>query len=391
MTEIFNIPSFHFMAKPVGAKCNLNCEYCYFLEKKNLYKGSNFRMSDEVLEEYICQYMSAQQIPFVTISWQGGEPTLIGIDFYKKSIEFVEKYKKPNIQIEYTLQTNGTNMTQEWCDFFIENDFLVGVSIDGTKMMHDKFRKDKQGKSVFDKIIKNITLMQKNNVKFNVLVTVNSFNVKKPLKIYRFLRDELNIQFMHFIPIVEPNQNNGESIVSRCSISGETYGKFMIEIFDEWIKRDVGTVFVDLFDMILAKHYGEPHGACVFAPTCGTALVLEHTGDVYSCDHFVNKENFLGNIAKEQLLELVNSKQQIKFANAKEKMLPKKCINCDVLFICNGGCPKDRIIKNNKEKYKLNYLCDGYSMIFHHTSKPMKKMVKLLLEGKPPREIMNKN
>lgn len=348
-------------------------------------------MSDEVLEEYICQYMSAQQIPFVTISWQGGEPTLIGIDFYKKSIEFVEKYKKPNIQIEYTLQTNGTNMTQEWCDFFIENDFLVGVSIDGTKMMHDKFRKDKQGKSVFDKIIKNITLMQKNNVKFNVLVTVNSFNVKKPLKIYRFLRDELNIQFMHFIPIVEPNQNNGESIVSRCSISGETYGKFMIEIFDEWIKRDVGTVFVDLFDMILAKHYGEPHGACVFAPTCGTALVLEHTGDVYSCDHFVNKENFLGNIAKEQLLELVNSKQQIKFANAKEKMLPKKCINCDVLFICNGGCPKDRIIKNNKEKYKLNYLCDGYSMIFHHTSKPMKKMVKLLLEGKPPREIMNKN
>lgn len=382
-----NITSFHLMAKPIGAKCNLNCEYCYFLEKEELYKKSDFRMNDAVLESYIKQYINAQNVPHVMISWQGGEPTIIGLDFYKKAVQLIKKYKKPGMIIEQTMQTNGTYLTKEWCDFFRENNFLIGLSIDGPRDVHDVFRKDKSGKSVFESVVSAVRMMQECHVDFNLLTTINSANVDRPLEIYKFLKDDLGGKFIHFIPVVE-HDNNGQAM--HATPSPMAYGRFINVIFDEWIKNDVGDVFIDLFDMILAVHYGVPHTVCVHAPTCGTALVLEHTGDVYSCDHFVEKKHLLGNILETPLVEMVNSDQQKKFGMKKLHSLSQKCLDCDARAICHGGCPKGRFISVEDEDQKIHYLCEGYKEIFYHTYDKMQEMSVLLKKGQAPRNIMKK-
>ena len=283
-------PAFHLLAKPTGAICNLDCAYCFFLSKEELYPGSKFRMTDEILENYIRQYIEAQQIPEVTISWQGGEPTLMGLEFFQKSVELVEKYKKPGMQISYSMQTNGTKLDDAWAKFFKENNFLIGISIDGPPEIHDIYRKDKGGRGSFDQVKRGLDFLKKHKVDFNILCTVHAENGDHPLEVYRYFRDELAAEFVQFIAIVERDNQTGfqeGARVTKRSIKSKQYGRFLSAIFDEWIKTDVGRVYVQIFDVALGAWYGQPPSLCIFAPTCGNALAMEHNGDLYSCDHFV--------------------------------------------------------------------------------------------------------
>jgi uncharacterized protein len=379
------LPSFHLMAKPVGASCNLDCDYCYFVNNKEAISDKEL-MSDELLDLYLKQLFESHETPKVTVAWQGGEPTLAGLEFYKKSVELAEKHKKPGQEIEYTIQTNGILLTDEWCEFFKENKFLVGISIDGPKELHDKYRKNKAGKSVFEKVVRGIKLLQKYNIEFNALIAVNSKNVEKPLEVYKYLRDDLGIKFMHFIPIVERDKKNK---VKEFSVKPGQYGKFLNVIFDEWVRKDVGNVFVQMFDNALASWVQAPQPACVFAPACGTALILMPEGGVYSCDHFANKKNLLGNIKDKPLSGLVSSEKQYEFGQNKKETLTSECKNCDYLFACNGGCPKNRFEKISKEENKKNYLCSDYIKIFGHINKSMGRMAWLIRAGREASEIMN--
>jgi uncharacterized protein len=393
-----NIPqAFHLMAKPTGAVCNLDCKYCFFLSKERLYPGSRFRMTDEVLETYIRQYLDAQHIPEVTISWQGGEPTLMGLDFFRRSVEFVKKYQKPNTTIQYTIQTNGTLLDDEWGAFFREHNFLVGISIDGPPELHDAYRVDKGGKPSFDRVKRGLDFLKAHNVDFNILCTVHAANGDHPLEVYRFFRDELNAQFVQFIAIVERDNQTGYqegSAVTDRSVTAEQYGNFLIGIFDEWVRRDVGRVFVQLFDVALAAWVGAPPALCVFSPTCGSALAMEHTGDLYACDHFVEPNYFLGNIQETPMVELVASDEQRKFGQDKLDTLPRYCLECEVRFACHGACPKNRFITSPPGEATpdgepgLNYLCAGYRAFFNHIDRPMRIMASLLRQNRAPAEIM---
>jgi uncharacterized protein len=343
-------------------------------------------MSNKVLKEYIQQYIETVKVPEVTFAWQGGEPTLMGIDFFKKALEYQNKYKNPGINIYNTIQTNGTLLNDEWCEFFCENNFLVGISIDGPKELHDTYRVDKENQSTFKRVIRGLNLLKKHEVEFNILATVNKTNGEHPLEVYKFFRNELGVKFIQFIPIVE--QKLGESLVSKESVRPEQYGKFLISIFDEWVKNDVGEVFLQIFDAALASWVNYPQSVCVFAPTCGTAMIIEHNGDIYACDHFVNPEHLLGNITKTPLEKLVNSSSQYKFGKNKTNKLPQQCLNCKIKFACNGACPKDRLSKTSHEIYGLNYLCSSYKEFFSHINWPMKIMATLYKQGKDPSEIM---
>ncbi len=350
-------PAFHLLAKPTGAICNLNCTYCFFLSKEELYPVSKFRMTDEVLEDYLRQYIEAQQIPEVTISWQGGEPTLMGLDFFQKSVELVEKYKKPGMQISYSMQTNGTKLDDAWGKFLKANNFLMGISIDGPPDIHDYYRKDKGGHGSFDQVKRGLDHLKKHQVDFNILCTVHAENGGQPLEVYRYFRDELEAEFIQLIPIVERDNDTGfqeGSKVTKRSIKSKQYGKFLIAIFDEWIKTDVGRVYVQIFDVALGAWYGQTPSLCIFAPTCGNTLAIEHNGDLYSCDHFVEPKYFLGNIQEENMLELVASEQQRKFGRDKLDTLPRYCQECEVRFMCNGGCPKNRFTKTPEGEGGLN-------------------------------------
>ena len=307
------------MAKPIGAICNLNCKYCFYTPKKELYPDMNTGMSDEVLEEYTRQYIDAMKIPEITFAWQGGEPTLMGIEFFKKAIKYQEKYKKPGMQIYNTIQTNGILLDDEWCQFFRENNFLVGISIDGPQELHDAYRKDKKGNPSFDQVMHGIRLMQKHGVEFNILATVNRVNADHPLEVYKFFKDEVGAKYIQFIPIVElvSEDSNGNIKVSDESVLPEQYGKFLTTIFDEWIKNDVGEVYVQIFDAALASWVDYPPSVCIFAPTCGTAMIIEHNGDMYACDHFVDPDHLLGNIMDTKLDELVLSSKQFQFGKIK--------------------------------------------------------------------------
>ncbi|HEY8484134.1 MAG TPA: anaerobic sulfatase maturase, partial [Longimicrobiales bacterium] len=341
-------PGFHLLAKPTGAICNLACQYCFFLSKEALYPGSRFRMSDELLETYIRQLIESHRVPEVTVAWQGGEPTLMGLDFFRRSIEYQAKYRKPGITIRNTIQTNGTLLDDEWCAFFKEHDFLVGISIDGPRELHDAYRVTKGGKPTFDRVMQGLRLLQKHGVEYNVLTTIHAANAAHPLEVYRFLRDEAGARFIQFIPIVERENGigfpNGTRVTER-SVTAEQFGRFLIAVFDEWVRRDVGRVFVQMFDVALANWVGVPPGLCVHSPTCGTALALEHNGDVYSCDHFVEPEHLLGNINDRHLVDLVASERQRRFGRAKLDTLPRYCRECSVRFACHGGCPKDRFVE----------------------------------------------
>jgi uncharacterized protein len=380
-------PAFHLLAKPRGAICNLDCKYCFYLSKEDLYKGSTFRMTDEMLETYIRQLIESHDIPEVTVAWQGGEPTLMGLDFFRRSIVYEKEYAKPGMKIQNTIQTNGTLINDEWAAFFKENDFLVGLSIDGPREMHDFYRVDRQGEPTFDKVMRGLRFLQKHGVEWNALTTIHYANENHPVEVYRFLRDECKAQFIQFIPIVErltPDSN----MVTERSTTAEQYGKFLVGVFEEWVRRDIAKVYVQMFDVALANWHGEPSGLCVHSKTCGGALAIEHNGDLYSCDHFVTPQYKLGNIKEKHMLELVGSDPQVKFGNDKFDMLPKYCRECEVRFACHGGCPKDRFITTPDGEPGLNYLCPGFKIFFNHIDKPMRMMSQLLKQNRAPAEIM---
>ncbi len=378
------LQAFHVMAKPTGAKCNLECDYCFFLKKDRLYPDSDFRMTDETMEAYLRQTIEGHRVPQVTIAWQGGEPTLMGLDFFRRSIEVQKKYLRPGMRIENTLQTNGVLIDEEWCKFLSENNFLIGLSLDGPRRLHDAYRHDKGGKSVFDKVVRAARLMQEHQVEFNILCTVNAKNSRHPLEVYRFFRDELEARYIQFIPIVERDNESGYQEGTRVTdrtVDPEQYGRFLIEIFDEWVRRDVGFMFVQFFDGVLASYIRGYSSLCVLTPTCGEGVALEHNGDLYSCDHFVEPRYLLGNIGQTSLAELVASETQRSFGQAKSSTLPKYCRECPYLFTCHGECPKNRILNSPDGEPGLNWLCAGLKAFFAHVDRPMKIMADLLRRG----------
>lgn len=383
--------AFHIMTKPRGPICNLDCQYCFYLKKEALYTDSNFLISDEFLESFTRQYIEAQRVPEVTFAWQGGEPILMGVDFFKRAIHFQKKYHKPGMRIHNSIQTNGTMLDDDWGQFFKQNDFLIGLSLDGPREMHDAYRMDKGGNPTFDRVMNGISILKKHKVEFNILTCVSSANARHPLEVYHFLRDEIKTQFIQFTPVVERDNQTGcqegNPVTSR-TVSGKEYGHFLISIFDEWVKRDVGRVFVQIFDVALGVWYGQPAGLCIFNQTCGTALAMEHNGDLYSCDHFVEPRYLLGNIKDNNLLPLVGSEAQIRFGQNKYVTLPNYCRECEVRFICNGGCPKNRILATPDGETGLNYLCDGYLAFFTHIDADMQEMVRMLQNRRPPANIM---
>jgi uncharacterized protein len=344
-------------------------------------------MTDEMLETYIRQLIEAHSTPDVTVAWQGGEPTLMGLDFFRRSIVYEKEYAKPGMKVLNTIQTNGTLINDEWAAFFKENEFLVGLSIDGPREMHDFYRVDRQGEPTFDKVMRGLGYLQKYGVEWNALTTIHHANADHPVEVYRFLRDECKAEFIQFIPIVErltPDSN----MVTERSTTAEQYGKFLVGVFDEWVRRDVARVYVQMFDVALANWHGEPSGLCVHSKTCGGALAIEHNGDLYSCDHFVTPKYKLGNIKEKHMIELVASEAQVEFGQDKFDTLPKYCRECEVRFACHGGCPKDRFIKTPDGEPGLNYLCAGYKIFFNHIDKPMRTMSHLLQQNHAPAEIM---
>ena len=366
------------MIKPRGPICNLDCAYCYYLAKERLYPGSDFSLSDELLETFTRQYIEAQRVPEVTFGWQGGEPLLMGLDFFRRAVALQDKHRKPGMRVVNALQTNGTLLDDAWCRFFREHDFLVGLSLDGPREAHDAYRADKGGRPTFDRVMAGLALLREHGVEFNILATVHAANADRPIEVYRFLRDEVDARFIQFIPIV---QREGGGVSAR-SVVAEQFGRFLIAVFDEWVRRDVGRVFVQIFDVALAAWVGAPPGLCVFDETCGNALVLEHNGDLYACDHFVDPHYRLGNILQTPLVDLVGSERQRRFGLDKRDALPETCRVCEVRFVCNGGCPKNRL-------QGLNYLCEGYKAFFQHVDGPMRFMAAELEARRPPANIMH--
>jgi uncharacterized protein len=387
-------PYTHVLAKPTGAICNLGCEYCYFLAKEAFYPGSRFRMADALLESYIRQYIEAQRTDLVTLGWQGGEPTLMGLDFFERSVAYARKHARPGMRIEHSIQTNGTLLDDAWCAFFREHGFLVGLSLDGPRELHDIYRLDKGGAPTFDKVMRGARLLEKHGVEFNILVTVNAANADHPLEVYRFVRDELGTQWVQFIPIVERINADGRTLVQEGetvtarSVGPEQWGRFLNAVFDEWLRRDVGAMYVSMFEAALASWLGLPPAMCVFAETCGNALALEHNGDVYACDHFVEPRYLLGNIQERHLVDLVASEKQREFGAAKRETLPRYCRDCAVRFACHGECPKNRFGRTPDAEPGLNYLCAGYKAFFTHIDRPMRIMAQLYRLGRAPSEIM---
>ena len=401
MTQSTLPPRIHVLAKPSGATCNLACSYCFFLDKELLYPNSNFRMSEETLEAYIRQLIETHRSNQVTVAWQGGEPTLMGVDFYRKAIAYQEKYARQGMTFENTMQTNGTLLDDEWCQFFKENNFLIGISIDGPRHMHDAHRVDKGGKPTFDRVMRGLRLLQKHGVEYNILVTVNRLTADHPLEVYRFLRDEARTTWIQFIPVIERLNPGGLNLiqegeqVSPRSVRPEQFGRFLIRVFDEWVHNDVGKIYVQTFEAALRNWLNMPSsGMCVFEKTCGYGLALEHNGDLYACDHFVEPDYLLGNIIAQPMIELVGSDQQYKFGQDKYDTLPKYCLECPVLFACNGECPKNRFITSPPGEATpdgesgLNYLCAGYKAFFQRVDEPMKIMAMLLRTNRPASDVM---
>lgn len=383
--------AFHVMAKPTGARCNCTCDYCFFLKKEDLYPGSDFRMSDEVMESYIRQMIEAHRAPEVQIAWQGGEPTLMGLDFFERAVDVERKYARPGQCIVNTLQTNGLLIDETWCRFLRDNDFLVGLSVDGPREIHDVYRRDKGGKSVFDRVIRAARLMQNHGVAFNILCTVNAANSHRPLEVYRFFRDKLRARYLQLIPIVERADETGARQGARLterSVEPAEYGRFLIAIFDEWVRRDVGAMFVTFFDSVLASYVLGESTACVLRRECGDALALEHNGDLYACDHFVEPGHRLGNIMETPLAELVGSKRQHSFGRAKANTLPQVCRDCRFLFACHGECPKNRVLATPDGEPGLSWLCEGLKAFFSHTDRAMRIMARLLERGQPASGVM---
>lgn len=379
------------MAKPTGSKCNLDCAYCFYLTKEQMYPESNFRASDEVMEQHIRQMIEAHRTSEVTFAWQGGKPTLMGLDCFRRAVELEKKCAKPGMQIENTFQTNGVLLNEEWCKFFHEQNFLIGLSIDGPHHLHDAYRYDKGDAGTFDKVMRAARLMQEHKVELNVLCAVNSVNSQHPLEVYRFFRDELGVRYVQFIPIVERDNKTGDQEGTRItgrSVRPEQWGKFLIDIFDEWVHRDVGVMFVPFFDAVLASYVHGYSTVCVLQPTCGQSVALEHTGDIYSCDHYVEPKHWLGNIKDSPIETLVSSEKQRAFGQEKSTTLPDYCRKCEFLFTCHGECPKNRVLMTPDGEPGLNWLCAGLKAFYAHTQRPMRMMAELLRRGRYADEIM---
>ena len=390
------------MSKPVGPICNLGCAYCFYLDKEKLYgSGESWRMSDPVLEAYISQYIQQQDVPEISFAWQGGEPTLLGVEFFQKVVALQQRYAQGKT-ITNALQTNGTLLTDSWCEFFTANKFLIGMSVDGPRELHDQYRVDKNGKPTFAAVMRGVELLKKHKTDFNTLTVVNRANVVQPLEVYRFLK-EMGSSFMQFIPLVEraPSEPSISDLaeppvpgmpaavpVTPWSVPAAVYGDFLCTIFDHWVRRDVGTIFVQLFDVALGNWMGMGPSLCVFAPTCGKAMALEHNGDLYSCDHYVYPRYLLGNITHKPLRDLVYSPQQLKFGADKSATLPRYCRRCPVLFACHGECPKHRFATTPDGEPGLNYLCPSYRKFFQHIDAPMKQMAGFLRARQPAANIM---
>jgi uncharacterized protein len=381
-------PAFHVMIKPRGPICNLDCKYCYYLSKQELYPGSPFRMPDDVLESFVRQYIEAQRVPEVTFGWQGGEPLLMGLDFFQRVVELQTKYAPPGMTVKNALQTNGVLIDEAWCDFFRQHNFLIGISLDGPRELHDAYRLDRGQQPTFERVMRGLRQLQSAEVEYNLLTTVHAANGDHPLEVYRFFRDEIGARFMQFIPVVQRDPANpGQAL--PYSVKARQYGQFLIEIFDEWVRQDVGQVFVQIFDVALSAWLGQNPSLCIFSETCGQALAIEHNGDLYSCDHFVNPENLLGNIIELPMRDMVASGQQRRFGQDKRDTLPEYCRSCEVRFTCNGGCPKNRFIQTPDGESGLNYLCEGYKAFFTHIDGPMRFMAEALKNRQPPALVIS--
>ena len=401
--------AFHVLAKPTGAVCNLDCTYCFFLSKELLYPGSGFRMAGDLLELYLSQLIEAHAgAPEVVVAWQGGEPTMMGLDFFRRAVRLADGMRRPGQRIAHTMQTNGTLLDDEWGEFLAAQGFLVGLSVDGPRDIHDAYRVDKGGKGSFDRVMRGLGVLRRHGVDWNALGTVHAANQDRGLETYRFLRDECGARFMQFIPIVErttpdllPVANDGwgdkpadrpfyaqrGDVVTERSVSPGGYGRFLIDVFEDWVRRDIGEVYVQMFDVALANWYGEQPGLCVHSETCGLALALEHTGDLYSCDHYVEPGYRLGNIRDKKMLDLIATPRQAEFGRAKRDTLPRYCRECDVRFACHGGCPKDRFATTPDGEPGLHYLCPSYQAFFRHIRPVMAEMCELLDAGRAPSEV----
>lgn len=388
------------MLKPVGALCNLACEYCYYLEKGKLYpEQKNTVMSEQLLEKFISEYLETQTMPEVLFTWHGGETLMRPIGFYKKALELQRQYGRGR-QIDNCIQTNGTLLTDEWCRFFKENNFLVGISIDGPQEFHDEYRRNRQGLPSFYKVMKGIELLKKHEVEYNAMAVVNDYNAAYPLEFYRFFK-EIDCRYIQFTPIVErlsahtdgtrltaPGQPEERAELAPFSVDPDQWGDFLCAVFDEWIQEDVGTFYIQLFDSTLANWIGEQPGVCTLARTCGHAGAMEFNGDVYACDHFVFPEYKLGNLYTQTLTEMMYSQRQLQFGADKYERLPATCKNCEFLFACNGECPKNRFARTADGEPGLNYLCRGYRKFFAHAAPYMDFMKKELLNRRPPANVM---
>lgn len=387
------------MLKPAGAHCNLACKYCYYLEKNKLYPtAQRHLMSDEMLEQFTREYIEAQTMNQVLFTWHGGEPLLRSIDFYRKALSLQQKYAGGK-RIDNVIQTNGTLLTDEWCEFFAQNHWLVGISIDGPQPDHDHYRLTAAGKPSWKKVMQGIKLLKKHGVEWNAMAVVNAYNANHPLEFYRFFKEN-GCQFLQFTPIVErlTRHENGRTLasladkdeipLSEASVAPEQWGYFLCAIFDEWVRKDVGKIFVEIFDCTLANWMGISPGICAYSKECGHAGVMEHNGDVYSCDHFVFPEYKLGNIRDHSLIDMLYGEQQQEFSRLKHSSLPRQCKECDMEFACHGECPKNRFMKDKYGDSGLNYLCPGYYHYYQHVAPYMDYMKQELMSQRPPSNIM---
>ena len=401
--------AFHVMAKPSGSTCNLDCTYCFFLSKEALYPNEKIRMSEATLEAYIRQLLEAHRTPTVTVAWQGGEPTLMGLDFFRRSVELVQQYRRPGQKVEYTFQTNGVLLDDEWCAFLKQHGFLVGLSVDGPKEIHDTYRVNKAGQGTFDRVMRAWECLRRHRVEFNILCTVNAANQDHGRRVYRFFRDELKAEWIQFIPIVERataatlslanlgwSEKHGRqrilytqagSLVTERTVGAEQYGRFLVDIFEEWVRHDVGRVYVQLFDVTLEASFGS-YQLCIHAPTCGLGPALEHNGDLYACDHYVEPGYRLGNIHDTPMQELLALPAQRKFGTDKRDLLTRQCQVCEVRSLCNGGCPKERFVNSEDGEPGHNYLCAGLKLFFTHSQPAMAEMARLFKAGRPVPEVM---
>lgn len=396
----------HIVAKPIGPACNLDCAYCFYLEKQSLYGlGEDFRMADEVLSAFIRSYIETQPTPVVEFVWQGGEPTLLGLDFFRRVVELQQPFAQIKT-IKNVLQTNGTLLDEDWCRFLKQHNFIVGISLDGPREIHDRYRRDRQGRGSFDGVIRGLKLLQTHGVEYNVMASVARETARHPLEIYRFFKEQV-VEFIQFVPVIERQPGASEqelglqlagpavlereeanTAVTPWTVLPEDYGDFLITIYEEWVRKDVGSTFVMNFEWALNAWLGEPSPVCIHARQCGRSLVIEHNGDLFACDHYVYPQFKLGNILGDDLSSMVEKSLKNGFGEHKESALPRWCRECDVLAACQGGCPKHRFAQSYHDEPGLHYLCAGYKKFFHHIRKYLRAMTTLLEHGYPASQVM---